>query len=81
MSRLDRQEREAREKAYRKYRGDVSHPQYREQMGKIDQKYAHKREKVERNTAKEYRKRSDGFAEGYGRPFYRDGYRPNRPWW
>ena len=73
MSRLDQQEREAREKAYRKYHGDVSHPKYREQMAKIGRKYGHKREKVERNTAKEYRKFSDRFAEDYDRP--------RRPWW
>jgi hypothetical protein len=58
MQRLDRQEYEAREKVYRKYRGNASHPQYRERMAKISRKYDHKREKVERNTAKEYRKLS-----------------------
>ena len=56
MRRLDRQEREALDKAYRKYRGDQSHPGYRERLAKIQRKYSHKRDKVERNTAKEYRK-------------------------
>ena len=53
MQRLDRQEYEARAKAYRKSQGDPS--RYSEQMAKIEQKYEHKRYKVERNTAKEYR--------------------------
>lgn len=56
MHRLDRQEREALDKAYQKYRGDRSHPGFRERVAKIQRKYAHKRDKVERNTAKEYRK-------------------------
>lgn len=56
MRRLDRQEREAVDKAYRKYRGDQSHPGFRERLAKIQRKYDHKRAKVERNTAKEYRK-------------------------
>jgi hypothetical protein len=70
MRRLDRQEYEAREKVYRKYRGNTSHPKYREQMAKISRKYDHKREKVERNTAKEYRKLS-GRSERYDRYPYR----------
>lgn len=56
MRRLDRQEREAVDKAYRKYRGDQSHPGFRKRLAKIQRKYDHKRAKVERNTAKEYRK-------------------------
>jgi len=62
MNRLDQQEREAREKAYRKYGGDMSNPKYREQMAKIDRKYDHKRYKVERNTAKDYRKLSERYG-------------------
>ena len=56
MNRLDRQEAEARAKAYRKSHGDPV--RYRKRMEKIDRKYAHKRDKVERNTAREYRKLS-----------------------
>jgi hypothetical protein len=57
MNRLDRQEREAREKAYRDYqRGKISPGKFRDRMGDIGRKYSHKRDKVERNTAKDYRK-------------------------
>lgn len=56
MNRLDRQEAEARAKAYRKsYRDPV---RYREQMANIERKYDEKRYKVERNTAQDYRKLS-----------------------
>jgi hypothetical protein len=56
MRRLDRQEYEASTKAYRKSYGDPS--RYSEQMAKIDRKYGYKRYKVERNTARDYRKLS-----------------------
>jgi hypothetical protein len=56
MSRLDRQEYEARAKASRKFYGDPV--RYREQIAKIDQKYGYKRYKVERNTTQDYRKLS-----------------------
>ena len=56
MNRLGRQEAEARAKAYSKYYGDPV--RYRKQMEKIDRKYNHKRYKVERNTARNYRKLS-----------------------
>ena len=55
MRRLDRQEREAEEKAYRKYGGNTADPRYQETQRKIDQKYDHKRDKVERNTRKEHK--------------------------
>lgn len=55
MRRLDRQEREAEEKAYRKYGGNTADPRYQERQRKIDEKYDHKRQKVERNTGKEHR--------------------------
>lgn len=55
MRRLDRQEREAEEKLNRKYGGNASDPRYQELQRKIDQKYDHKRDKVERNTQKEHR--------------------------
>lgn len=54
MRRLDRQEREAQEKAYRKYGGNINDPRYQERLGEIDRKYDHKREKVERNLRKEH---------------------------
>ena len=54
MNRLERQEREAREKVYRKYDGRIGRPGFQEKMAQIDRKYAHKRWKVERNTAKKY---------------------------
>jgi len=46
---LARQEREAREKAYRRYDGNSSDWRYRERLAEIDRKYDHKRDKVERN--------------------------------
>jgi hypothetical protein len=49
MDRLARQEREAREKAYRKYGGNLHDSRFREQLAEIDRKYDHKRDKVERN--------------------------------
>lgn len=49
MSRLDRQEREARAKAYRRYDGNRSDSRYRERLAEIDRKYDHKRGKVDRN--------------------------------
>ena len=54
MNRLARQEREAREKAYRRYEGNSSDWRYRERLAEIDRKYDHKRDKVERNIAKEH---------------------------
>ncbi|MGE0822218.1 MAG: hypothetical protein AB7G75_33035 [Candidatus Binatia bacterium] len=56
MDRLDRQEREAREKAGRKYGGNTSDPHYRERLDKIDRKYDHKRDKVEHLRNQGYRK-------------------------
>jgi hypothetical protein len=49
MNRLSRQEREAQEKAARRYEGDRRDPRYRERLSEIDRKYDHKRDKVERN--------------------------------
>jgi hypothetical protein len=59
MRRLDRQEAEARAKAYRKSDGNPY--RYRERLAEIDRKYDHKRYKVERNTAKDYGKLSDKY--------------------
>lgn len=65
MNRLERQEREAREKAYHNYRrGKMSPDKFRDRMGDISRKYEHKRDKVERNTAKDYRKLNRRF-DGY----------------
>jgi hypothetical protein len=55
MRRLDRQEREAEEKAYRKYGGNISDPGYRDRMQDIDRTYDHKRDKVERNLGEKHR--------------------------
>jgi hypothetical protein len=63
MNRLERQEREAREKAYRKYGGNVADSRYRERQREIAEKYAHKRDKVERNTAKERAENYRGFYD------------------
>lgn len=60
MRRLDRQESEARAKAYRKSQEDPS--RNRERMAKIERKYQQKRYQVERNTAKEYRHLSDRYG-------------------
>lgn len=60
MRRLDRQEYEAKQKAYRKADGNPY--RYRERMAGIDRKYDQKRYQVERNTAKDYRKLSDKYG-------------------
>ena len=49
MSRLARQEREARAKAYRRYEGNYNNQRYRERLAEIDRRYDHKRDKVDRN--------------------------------
>ena len=49
MTRLERQEREARAKAARRYEGDRRDPRYRERLAEINRRYDHKRDKVERN--------------------------------
>jgi hypothetical protein len=49
MSRLERQEREAQAKVYRRYEGDRRDPRYRERLAEIDRKYDQKRYQVERN--------------------------------
>ncbi len=54
MRRLDRQERDALYKADRKYRGDRSHPGYRQRLEKIQRKYSHKRDKVEHNLGRDH---------------------------
>lgn len=55
MNRLDRQEREAEAKLYRKYGGNTADPRFQEQANKIDRKYDYKRGQVDRNIAKEHR--------------------------
>jgi hypothetical protein len=49
MNRLARQEREAREKAYRRYEGNRRDPRFRERLAEIDRRYDRKRYQVERN--------------------------------
>jgi hypothetical protein len=49
MNRLARQEREAQEKAYRRYEGNRNDPRFRERLAEIDRKYDQKRYQVERN--------------------------------
>lgn len=49
MNRLARQEREAQEKAYRRYEGNRSDPRFRERLAEIDRRYDQKRYQVERN--------------------------------
>jgi ABC-type transport system substrate-binding protein len=61
MRRLDRQEREAEEKLNRKYGGNTNDPRYQDAQRKVDQKYDHKRDKVERNTRKEHRDYHSGW--------------------
>lgn len=56
LRRLDRQEQEAREKAARRFDGNMSDPRYQESLDKIDRKYDHKREKVDNLRNKGYRK-------------------------
>lgn len=55
MNRLDRQEREVEQKIIRRYDGNTADPRFQEQARRIDEKYDHKRGKVERNIAKEHR--------------------------
>jgi hypothetical protein len=49
MRRLERQEREARARAYRRYEDSGSDRRYRRRLNEIDRRYDHKRHKVERN--------------------------------
>ena len=49
MTRLERQEREARAKAARRYEGDRRDPRYRERLAEIDRRYDQKRYQVRRN--------------------------------
>ena len=49
MTRLERQEQEARAKAARRYEGDHRDPRYRERLAEIDRRYDHKRYQVRRN--------------------------------
>lgn len=65
MGRLDRQEHQAEEKLNRKYGGNTANPRYQEEQRKIDQKYDYKREKVERNTAKEHRQGHQELERGH----------------
>ena len=55
LNRLGRQEQEAEAKAYRKYGGDTNNPDYQRERARIDQRYDHKREKVDRNLGKKHR--------------------------
>lgn len=61
MNRLDRQEREAEAKLARRYGGNPVAPRFQEQQQRIDQRYAYKRGKVERNLAKEHREYHSGW--------------------
>lgn len=65
MNRLDRQEREAEAELYRKYDGNIFDPRYQAQQRKIDQKYDHKRTKVERNLSKEHREVHQDLGDAY----------------
>jgi len=49
MTRLERQEREARTKAYRRYEGNRRGSHYQQRLAEIDRRYDHKRNKVEQN--------------------------------
>ena len=49
MTRLERQEREARTKAYRRYEGNRRDSHYQQRLAEIDRRYDHKRNKVEQN--------------------------------
>ena len=55
MRRLERQERESRDWVYRRYNGDTSHHDYYRRIAKIDRKFTHKRDTVERRAARRYR--------------------------
>ena len=54
MKRLARQEREARERAYRRYDGDRRDPRFRDRLAEIDRKYDQKRYQVERNRRNDW---------------------------
>ncbi len=49
MTRLERQEREARAKAYRRYEGNRGDSHYQQRLAEIDRQYDNKRNKVEQN--------------------------------
>ena len=49
MTRLERQEREAQAKAYRRYEGNRGDSHYQQRLAEIDRRYDHKRNKVEQN--------------------------------
>lgn len=68
MQRLDRQERESRAWVYRHY--GPSHPRFHDRMAKVDRKFAHKREKVERRAERQYQE----LAKRYGTAYARIGY-------
>ena len=68
MQRLDRQERESRDWVYRHY--DSSHPHFHARMAKIDRKFAHKRDRVERRAERKYRE----LGQRYGYDYTNVGY-------
>jgi hypothetical protein len=55
MRRLARQEREAKDRAYWHYDGNIYDPGYRAQIARIERQYAYKRAQVARNLGWEHR--------------------------
>jgi hypothetical protein len=55
MDRLTEKEQKALRKANRKHDGDIANPRFQERQGEIAEKYARKRNKVERNLGERHR--------------------------
>lgn len=65
MDRLAEKERKALRKAYRKNDGNVTSPRFQERQGEIAEKYARKRDKVERNLGERHREGHQTLTERY----------------
>jgi hypothetical protein len=63
MKRLAREERQAREQAYREYNGNTAAPLYLGRIAEIERTYAEKRAKVERRAAQQQAQETDAVAQ------------------
>lgn len=55
MRRLAQQEREAKDRVYWHYDGNISDPDYQARIARVERRYAHKRAQVARNLGREHR--------------------------
>jgi hypothetical protein len=65
MDRLAEKQQKALRKAYRKHDGNIADPDFQERQGEIAEKYARKRNKVERNLGERHREGHRALAERY----------------